>query len=65
LAEVSKIARDISERKRAQAQQQLLVKEMKHRVKNSLATIQAIATQTLNRADEMLASMHWGTRMIY
>jgi PAS domain S-box-containing protein len=57
----SKIARDISERKRAQAQQQLLVKEMKHRIKNSLATIQAIATQTLNRADErdaFIARLH-------
>ena len=35
----SKIARDITERKRAQEQQKLLVNEMKHRVKNSLATI--------------------------
>jgi len=41
----SKIARDITERKRAQEQQGLLVKEMKHRIKNSLATVQAIATQ--------------------
>jgi PAS domain S-box-containing protein len=49
----SKIARDITERKRAQEQQKLLVNEMKHRIKNSLATIQAIATQTLNqRAEE-------------
>jgi hypothetical protein len=38
----------ITERKRAQEQQKLLVKEMKHRIKNSLATVQAIATQTLN-----------------
>jgi PAS domain S-box-containing protein len=43
----SKIARDITERKRAQAQQALLLNEMKHRVKNTLATVQAIATQTL------------------
>jgi two-component system, chemotaxis family, CheB/CheR fusion protein len=48
----SKIARDITERKRAQEQQKLLVKEMKHRIKNSLATIQAIATQTLNQHAE-------------
>ena len=41
----SKIARDITERKRAQERQQLVVSEMKHRIKNSLATVQAIATQ--------------------
>ena len=38
----SKIARDITERKRAQEQQRLLVKEMKHRIKNSLATIRQL-----------------------
>jgi PAS domain S-box-containing protein len=58
----SKIARDITERKRAQEQQRLLVKEMKHRIKNSLATVQAIATQTLNQhADErdaFIARLH-------
>lgn len=31
----SKIARDITERKRAQEQQKLLVNEMRHRIKNS------------------------------
>lgn len=46
----SKIARDISERKRAQEQEMLLVGEMKHRIKNSLATVQALATQTLHTA---------------
>ena len=58
----SKIARDITERKRAQEQQKLLVKEMKHRIKNSLATVQAIATQTLNRhaeeRDAFIARLH-------
>ena len=43
----SKIARDITERKVAQEQQKLLVNEMKHRIKNTLATVQAIAAQTL------------------
>src|SRR5262249_3574445 len=46
----SKIGRDITERKRAQAQQKLLLGEIMHRVKNTLATVQAIATQTLRRA---------------
>jgi PAS domain S-box-containing protein len=48
----SKIARDISERKRAEAQQNLLLHEMAHRVKNTLATVQAIAGQTLRSASK-------------
>ena len=58
----SKIARDVTERKRAQEQQKLLVSEMQHRIKNSLATIQAIATQTLNQhpneRDAFIARLH-------
>jgi PAS domain S-box-containing protein len=46
----SKIARDISERKQAEQRQQLLVGEVKHRIKNILATVQAIARQTLKGA---------------
>jgi PAS domain S-box-containing protein len=46
----SKIARDITDRKRAEQQQQLLVGEIKHRIKNILATVQAIARQTLQNA---------------
>jgi PAS domain S-box-containing protein len=58
----SKIARDITERKRAQEQQKLLVREMQHRIKNSLATVQAIATKTLNQhakeRDAFIARLH-------
>jgi PAS domain S-box-containing protein len=46
----SKIARDISERKQAETLQRLLVQELNHRVKNTLATIQAIANQSMRRA---------------
>ena len=46
----SKIARDITERRRAQEQQKLLLNEMKHRVKNTLATAQAIASQSIKSA---------------
>jgi two-component sensor histidine kinase len=46
----SKIARDITDRKRAEEQQKLLVREIKHRIKNTLATVQAIARQTLPNA---------------
>ena len=37
---------DISERKRADAQRELLVAELNHRVKNTLAVVQAMAYQT-------------------
>lgn len=46
----SKIARDITDRKRAQEQKTLLLFEMKHRIKNTLATVQALATQTMRSA---------------
>jgi len=41
---------DITDRKRAELHLRLLVNEMNHRVKNSLATIQAIAAQSFNAA---------------
>lgn len=46
----SKIARDVTQRKHAEQRQQLLVGEVKHRIKNLLATVQAIARQTLKGA---------------
>ena len=46
----SKIARDITERKRAEETQALLLNELNHRIKNTLATVQAIASQTLRRS---------------
>lgn len=46
----SKVARDISDRRRAEDTQRLLIDELNHRIKNTLATVQAIATQTLRRA---------------
>lgn len=48
----SKIARDISDRKRAEEQQTLLLREAMHRVKNTLATVQALATQSLRHVPE-------------
>jgi len=42
----SKIARDITERRRAERLQQTLMHELNHRVKNTLATVQAIARQS-------------------
>jgi PAS domain S-box-containing protein len=59
----SKIARDITIAKRAQEQQKVLLAEIMHRVKNTLATVQAIASQTLRRApaeerDAFTARLH-------
>ena len=42
------ILRDITERKRAEDTQRLLLAELDHRVKNTLANVQAIAMQTLS-----------------
>jgi PAS domain S-box-containing protein len=47
------VAEDITARKRAEAQQALLTAELSHRVKNTLAVVQAIASQTLRRASSL------------
>ncbi len=44
---------DITERLRAEETQRLLIGELNHRVKNTLATVQAIASQSLRRADSL------------
>lgn len=46
----SKVARDVTEKKQIRELQRLLFEELNHRVKNTLATIQAIASQSLRRA---------------
>jgi len=46
----SKIARDIREKKRGDAARELLLNEIKHRVKNTLGTVQAIVSQTFRSA---------------
>ena len=43
---------DISERKQAEQTQQLLVSELNHRVKNTLASVQAIVQHTLRRTND-------------
>jgi PAS domain S-box-containing protein len=42
---------DITERKRHEERQQLLLHELDHRVKNTLATVQSLARQTLRNAE--------------
>ena len=43
--------RDVTERKRAAARQRLLLAELNHRVKNTLAAVQSVAAQTARQAD--------------
>ncbi|QRM31108.1 HWE histidine kinase domain-containing protein [Microvirga sp. VF16] len=47
------IQRDITDRKQAEDQRTLLIHELNHRVKNTLATVQSIASQTLRNAPTM------------
>ncbi|WP_142663880.1 sensor histidine kinase [Paracoccus laeviglucosivorans] len=58
----SKIARDISERKEAERLQRVLMAELKHRVKNILANVQAIARQTF-RSSDAAASASFSARL--
>lgn len=46
----SKVARDVTERKRGEEMQALLFNELDHRVRNMLATIKAIASQSARGA---------------
>lgn len=44
---------EITERKRAAAHQEMLIGELNHRVKNVLATVQALMTQTLQQSTSL------------
>jgi PAS domain S-box-containing protein len=44
---------DITDRKRAEERQQLLIHELNHRVKNTLATVQSIAAQTFRAPQDV------------
>jgi PAS domain S-box-containing protein len=49
----SKIARDMTERRRADQHRKTLMGELNHRVKNTMAVIQSIASQTLGHASTL------------
>jgi PAS domain S-box-containing protein len=53
---IHSIARDITERKEAEARQMLLVRELQHRTKNMLAVIQSIVTKTLRRSPDLTSA---------
>lgn len=46
---VSAVLQDVTERVRAERSREMLVAELSHRVKNTLATVQSIAAQSLRR----------------
>ncbi len=47
------VMRDVTERVRSEERQQMMVNELNHRVKNTLATVQSIAMQTLRNAPSL------------
>src|SRR5436853_4640319 len=49
-AGVHAIARDVTERKHAEARQLVLIRELQHRTKNLLAVVQSIVSSTLDRS---------------
>lgn len=56
----SKIARDITERRRAEQQQNLLLREMDHRIKNLFALASSVVTlsaRNATKADELAAAV--------
>jgi PAS domain S-box-containing protein len=61
----SKIARDMTERRRADQHLKTLVGELNHRVKNTLAVVQSIASQTLGHASTIEEARDaFGSRLI-
>lgn len=50
---ISALFRDITQRRQAEAQQRLLIRELHHRIKNSLATVQAIAGATVRSSKSL------------
>jgi PAS domain S-box-containing protein len=60
----SKIARDIRARKEAERLQRVLMKELQHRVKNVLATVRAISTQTFRDEEHKHARAAFDARLL-
>lgn len=55
---------DVTERKEAEAEQRLLMQELAHRVKNTLAMVQALASQTFRDAHSLEAAREiFGARL--
>ncbi len=53
LLKVAGLARDVTERRRAEERQALMIGELNHRVKNTLATVQSLVVQTLRTSRDI------------
>jgi PAS domain S-box-containing protein len=53
LLRIKGLTRDITDRKRVEEQQRVLLGELDHRVKNALATVSAVVSHTLNTSGSM------------
>jgi len=53
LLRIKGLTRDITDRKRVEEQQRVLLGELDHRVKNALATVSAVVSHTLNASGSM------------
>src|SRR6185437_5342216 len=60
----STIAHDVSERKRSDELRVLMVNELNHRVKNTLATVQSIAAQSLKGAADSKSRESFDSRLV-
>ena len=58
------VMQDITDRKDAQARQEVLTHELEHRIKNILATVSAIASQTLRNTDLETARSNFKERLV-
>lgn len=63
--QVAELVRQAVERRRAEEQQAVLNRELSHRMKNTLAIVQAITTQTLRNASDLTTAREaLGARLI-
>lgn len=63
VARVLSVSRDHTELHKAQEQQRLLNGELAHRIKNTMSVVQAIAHQTLGKAQDQEAVAAFGQRL--
>jgi PAS domain S-box-containing protein len=60
----SKIARDVTDKRRHEERRQLLINELNHRVKNTLATVQSLAAQTFRGETQTRAFCQFESRLV-
>lgn len=63
VSRILSVSRDITELHEAQEQQLLLNGELAHRIKNTMSVVQAIAHQTLGKAEDRAAVEAFGKRL--